>query len=159
MKLIHRIQERCHLQISLASTTSWMVIYGKWLTTHKLSPRATMDIWTIMKEHSKCVLKPLQQHVLNYMAQRCQRMPLFSLMRKKEMWGMLWPTDTLMTAWITHAVISSNAQEISVNTAAVSMKNFTTEMCLGEMTTEHRYTAGRNEDSLIDKQRKGDAIF
>lgn len=39
------------------------------------------------------------------------------------------------------------------------MKNFTTEMSVAEMTTENRYAAGRNEDSLIDKQRNGDVIF
>lgn len=44
-------------------------------------------------------------------------------------------------------------------TAAVNVKNFTTEMCVGEMTTENRYTTGRNEDRLIDEQRKGDVIF
>lgn len=75
------------------------------------------------------------------------------------MWRMIWPTDTLTTAWITHAVISSHAEEITVNTATVSVKNFTTEMCVAEMTTENRYAAGRNEDSLIDQQRKGDVIF
>lgn len=39
------------------------------------------------------------------------------------------------------------------------MKNFTTETRVGEMTTENRYTVGRNEDSLVDEQGKGDVIF